>query len=408
MATDTAIEVSEVWKRYRLGQFGARSVRDDFVRRLSPGRRNASSDYFWALRNVSFAVEKSDIVGLVGPNGAGKSTLLKVLSQVTTPTRGVVRGRGRVSSLLEVGTGFHPELTGRENIFLNGAIMGMRKAEIGRKVDDIIDFSGCGRHIDTPVKRYSSGMVVRLGFSVAAHLDCEIMIVDEVLAVGDQAFRSQAVEKMKSVSLESGRTILFVSHNLSTVAEFCQSGLVLNSGTLTQYNTIAAAINSYIAFDRSDDTLERRFDQEDRPKITAIRVTPDSIRNGHLALELEFSSPYEIAPAPGIVLYGDNYAPLFGTNIRMHQPSRDLDKATNAVLRCDIRELPLHEGRYRISAWLDDGETNVDFVEHALDFEFVPKRQLTTKPPIANIGPLNVEGSWSALASNPTKPNPNV
>ena len=207
--------------------------------------RKGDSQYVWALKDINFSVEQGDVVGIIGKNGAGKSTLLKLLSRVTSPTTGEIRVRGRIASLLEVGTGFHPEMTGRENIFMNGTIMGMTRQEIGRKLDEIIDFSGCERYIDTPVKRYSSGMKVRLGFAVAAHLEPEILVVDEVLAVGDAEFQKKAIGKMQDISKGGGRTVLFVSHNMSSVKSLCKNGIVLKNGQIDYMGTAEECVNYY-------------------------------------------------------------------------------------------------------------------------------------------------------------------
>ena len=204
-----------------------------------------SSEYVWALKDINFKVEQGDVVGIIGKNGAGKSTLLKLLSRVTAPTTGCIKARGRIASLLEVGTGFHPEMTGRENIFMNGAIMGMTKQEIGRKLDEIIDFSGCERYIDTPVKRYSSGMTVRLGFAIAAHLEPEILVVDEVLAVGDAEFQKKAIGKMQDVSRGEGRTVLFVSHNMASIQALCNNGIVLKNGMIEFRGTAEDCVSYY-------------------------------------------------------------------------------------------------------------------------------------------------------------------
>jgi lipopolysaccharide transport system ATP-binding protein len=206
----------------------------------------ANSDYVWALRDIDFKVEEGDVVGIIGKNGAGKSTLLKLLSKVTAPTIGTIRARGRIASLLEVGTGFHGEMTGRENIFMNGAILGMTKQEIAAKLDEIIDFSGCEKYIDTPVKRYSSGMTVRLGFAVAAFLDPEILVVDEVLAVGDAEFQKKAIGKMKDVSQGQGRTVLFVSHNMTSVKSLCKTGVLLENGGLQEIGDIDPIVSHYL------------------------------------------------------------------------------------------------------------------------------------------------------------------
>ena len=266
----TAIEFNHVGKQYRLGLVSTRTLSHDFNRwwqmsilkkedpYLKIGETNdrttvGHSDYVWALRDIDFKVEQGDVVGIIGKNGAGKSTLLKLLSKVTGPTVGTIRARGRIGALLEVGTGFHPEMTGRENIYMNGAIMGMDKAEITRKLDEIIDFSGCERYIDTPVKRYSSGMTVRLGFAVAAHLDPEILVVDEVLAVGDAEFQKKAIGKMKDVSQGEGRTVLFVSHNMASLKALCRRGILLNNGSVVFDGSMPDTIDSYLNDNEAQD-----------------------------------------------------------------------------------------------------------------------------------------------------------
>ena len=258
-----AIEFNHIGKQYRLGLVSTGTFSLDFSRwwamhvlgREDPflriGETNVrskkgESDFVWALKDIDFSVEQGDMVGIIGKNGAGKSTLLKLLSRVTAPTVGEINVCGRIASLLEVGTGFHPEMTGRENIYMNGAIMGMTKAEITRKLDEIVDFSGCERYLDTPVKRYSSGMKVRLGFSVAAHLEPEILVVDEVLAVGDADFQKKAIGKMQDVSKGEGRTVLFVSHNMAAVRNLCQKGVVLRDGMTDFIGTADDAINHYL------------------------------------------------------------------------------------------------------------------------------------------------------------------
>ena len=260
----TAIEFEHVSKQYRLGLVSTKTLSHD-IRRfwitnilhkedpyLKIGEVNdrsvrGSSEYVWALRDIDFKVEQGDVVGIIGKNGAGKSTLLKLLSRVTGPTTGTIRAHGRIGSLLEVGTGFHGEMTGRENIYLNGAILGMTRREIDAKLDEIIDFSGCERYIDTPVKRYSSGMTVRLGFAVVAFLEPEILVVDEVLAVGDAEFQKKAIGKMKDVSQGQGRTVLFVSHNMASVRQLCKTGVLLENGQLSKIGEIESVIEDYLA-----------------------------------------------------------------------------------------------------------------------------------------------------------------
>ena len=266
----TAIEFNNISKIYRLGLVGTGTLSHDLKRwwtmnirgkedpYLTIGETNdrstkGESEYVWALRNIDFKVEQGDVVGIIGKNGAGKSTLLKILSKVTAPTTGTIRAKGRIGSLLEVGTGFHPEMTGRENIYMNGAILGMTKAEISKKLDEIIDFSGCERYIDTPVKRYSSGMMVRLGFAVAAHLDPEILVVDEVLAVGDAEFQKKAIGKMQDVSKSEGRTVLFVSHNMAAVKSLCHIGVLLENGMVKDMGDIDTIVGHYL---RGDNVIE--------------------------------------------------------------------------------------------------------------------------------------------------------
>jgi lipopolysaccharide transport system ATP-binding protein len=269
MGKSIAIKVENLSKAYQLGQIGTGTISRDLERFwttkirgkedpfLKIGEANdrsvkGQSDIVWSLRDVNFQIEQGDAIGIIGRNGAGKSTLLKLLSRVTAPTTGNMKVKGRIASLLEVGTGFHPELTGRENIYLNGAILGMRKKEITRKFDEIVDFSGVERYIDTPVKRYSSGMYVRLAFAVAAHLESEILIVDEVLAVGDAEFQRKCLGKMGEVSKGEGRSILFVSHNLASISKLCQKGIVLKNGLIEFTGNITNSIDHYISSNRID------------------------------------------------------------------------------------------------------------------------------------------------------------
>lgn len=258
-----AIQVENVSKQYRLGQIGTGSLTHDINRwwhtirgkedpYLKIGEANdrstkGSSEYVWSLRDINFEIEQGDSVGIIGRNGAGKSTLLKILSRVTAPTTGHLKVKGRIASLLEVGTGFHPELSGRDNIYLNGAILGMRKSEIKRKFDEIVDFAGVERYIDTPVKRYSSGMYVRLAFAVAAHLESEILIVDEVLAVGDAEFQKKCLGKMGDISRGEGRTILFVSHNMAAIKNFCKRAVILKNGKLEFQGNTNSGIEYYLS-----------------------------------------------------------------------------------------------------------------------------------------------------------------
>lgn len=265
------IKIENISKQYRLGSIGTNTLRGDLQRwwytmrglpdpTLKIGQENllreaaaenrSDSEYVWALRNINLDIEEGEVLGVIGKNGAGKSTLLKLLSRVTAPTTGSIKVKGRIASLLEVGTGFHPDLTGRENIYLNGAILGMNKHEIKRKESEIIEFSGVAKYVDTPVKRYSSGMYVRLAFAVAAHLEPEVLIIDEVLAVGDIEFQNKALGKIKEVSNNRNRTVLFVSHNMSAVKSLCTRAIVLENGLLTYQGSSDDCINYYIESNR--------------------------------------------------------------------------------------------------------------------------------------------------------------
>ena len=277
----TAIEFNHVSKMYQLGIVGTGTIGNDLKRWwamsvrgkedpfLKVGQTNdratkGTSDFVYALRDIDFKVEQGDVVGIIGKNGAGKSTLLKLLSRITAPTTGTIKARGRIASLLEVGTGFHPELTGRENIYMNGSIMGMRKHEIDRKLDEIVDFAGVERYLDTPAKRYSSGMTVRLGFAVAAFLEPEILVVDEVLAVGDAEFQKKAIGKMNEVASGQGRTVLFVSHNMNSVRQLCRSGVVLKNGMIDHIGTADDCVDFYLETNISDLVKESKIDNRYR------------------------------------------------------------------------------------------------------------------------------------------------
>ena len=266
---------------YQLGLVGTGTISNDLKRWwamsvrgkedpfLKVGQTNdrttkGTSDFVYALRDIDFKVEQGDVVGIIGKNGAGKSTLLKLLSRITAPTTGTIKARGRIASLLEVGTGFHPELTGRENIYMNGSIMGMRKHEIDRKLDEIVDFAGVERYLDTPAKRYSSGMTVRLGFAVAAFLEPEILVVDEVLAVGDAEFQKKAIGKMNEVASGQGRTVLFVSHNMNSVRQLCRSGVVLKNGMIDHIGTADECVDYYLETNISDLVKESKIDNRYR------------------------------------------------------------------------------------------------------------------------------------------------
>ncbi len=285
-----AIKVENISKAYQLGSIGTGTLSRDIERWFSRlrgkedpflkiGEANdrsvkGTSDIVWSLKDINFEINEGDAVGIIGRNGAGKSTLLKILSRVTSPTTGNIKVKGRIASLLEVGTGFHPELTGKENIYLNGAILGMRKKEITRKFDEIVDFSGVERYIDTPVKRYSSGMYVRLAFAVAAYLESETLIVDEVLAVGDLEFQRKCLGKMGEVSKGEGRTVLFVSHNMSAVSQLCSKGIVLKNGGVIFNGSSEGAIHNYLSNNAQISSY-----LADQPNANPIQILDVSITN---------------------------------------------------------------------------------------------------------------------------------
>jgi len=382
----TAIEFENISKQYRLGLVSTRTLSHDINRwwqtsvlhkedpYLKIGETNdratkGSSEYVWALRDINFKVEQGDVVGIIGKNGAGKSTLLKLLSKVTGPTTGTIRARGRIGSLLEVGTGFHQEMTGRENIYLNGAILGMSRQEISRKLDEIVDFSGCERYIDTPVKRYSSGMMVRLGFAVAAHLDPEILVVDEVLAVGDAEFQKKAIWKMKEVSQGEGRTVLFVSHNMNSVRNLCNSGIVLLNGVVDYSGTAEECVDYYISGEESvgyniflKDLAEHKNSgegiyvtnfklQNERPKTGdsltwEIYVQNDSCRVKDVEIAINFRGKDDLK----LLEFNSKES---GRNVQLRPGLNRIGISNNSF--------PLLEGNYKMNIWVGSNDNLVDW-----------------------------------------------
>lgn len=293
MKTESVIKIEKIGKRYFLGKQKNDSLRGALANVLKSSSRN--QEEFWALKDVSFNVNKGDVVGIIGKNGAGKSTLLKILSKITKPTAGKIELSGRVASLLEVGTGFHPELTGRENIFLNGTILGMSKTEVRNKLDEIIEFSGVSNFLDTPVKHYSSGMYVRLAFAVAAHLEPDILIIDEVLSVGDIEFQKKSLGKMSDIS-KSGRTILFVSHNLLAVESLCNKAIVLDEGKGLEFQTTKDAISHYLSNSKSQTKVS--WEKNNRPgnnkvKINYASITPNNGEILYISEEVNFEINFE-------------------------------------------------------------------------------------------------------------------
>lgn len=377
--SNVVIKVENISKQYRLGEVGTGTISHDLKRWWYKARGKAdpflqigeindrtakgNDDYVWALQDVSFEIQGGDVLGVIGRNGAGKSTLLKILSKTTLPTKGDIKVKGRIASLLEVGTGFHPEMTGKENIYLNGAILGMTRREIKRKFDEIVDFAGVARYVDTPVKRYSSGMYVRLAFAVAAHLEPEILIVDEVLAVGDAEFQKKCLGKMKDVSVNEGRTVLFVSHNMAAVSGLCTKSLILKNGLLHKIGETSSIINEYL---KLGDSVEGECidNSEARPgqklKIRQVRIINNSgnvsteINNAEKAfIEIGFEvliedKGYDVA----FELIHSFYGSIFCSALK----DTEIDNYANRVIAAGYHtykiELPmqyLREGEYYIN-----------------------------------------------------------
>jgi lipopolysaccharide transport system ATP-binding protein len=337
--SDIALKVENLTKEYRLGTIGHGTLREDLQslfakmrgqedpNSLVTAKHNIESDkkHFLALDNINFEIKKGDRVGIIGKNGAGKSTLLKVLSRITAPTKGNIYINGRIGSLLEVGTGFHPELSGRENIYLSGSIMGMKKHEIDKKLDEIIDFSGVEKFIDTPVKRYSSGMFVRLGFAVAAHLEPDILIVDEVLAVGDAEFQKKAIGKMQDVSTNDGRTVLFVSHNMVSVRKLCDKSIFLENGNIIDFETTSTILNRYLKPISHKNLSEKKWDVGHMPKTDCLAIEKIEIRTSagemtnrislskDFLIKVDFEVFHKTEVLFSLILWSENGECLFGS-----------------------------------------------------------------------------------------------
>lgn len=383
-----AIRSDGLSKRYRLGTSASyKTLRESLPGIFKGAARRVSStpsdpETFWALRDISFEVEHGDVIGVIGRNGAGKSTLLKILSRITLPTEGCALINGRVGSLLEVGTGFHPELTGRENIFLNGAIMGMRKAEIAAKFDEIVAFAEVEKFIDTAVKHYSSGMYVRLAFAIAAHLEPEILIVDEVLAVGDLAFQQKCLGKMSEVS-QGGRTILFVSHNMAVVEKLCQRAIVLNQGEIAYEGETNDAIHFYLnsmlaaknagghIFDFSN-SVDRRshvgkllkrielYSEENLPVLEGIRLGTG------LKVKVHFDLPKPTRSFDVGLGFESMYGQRVFTAHSLFEPARTEGEWVGPqVFVCDIPSFTLMPGTYSIKIWLDINHAEADLINYA-------------------------------------------
>jgi len=357
-------------------------------------RRQSTHEEFWALKDVNLDVQAGEVVGIIGRNGAGKSTLLKILSRITEPTKGRVSITGTVASLLEVGTGFHPELTGRENIFLNGAILGMPFSDIRRKFDEIVAFAEIEQFLDTPVKHYSSGMYVRLAFAVAAHLESQIMFIDEVLAVGDAQFQKKCLGKLHEVSSNQGRTVLFVSHNMGVVASLCSKGVLLRRGELVMTGAVRDVLE-YYGREGAPERVEFQIDRT-RPCITKVEVDHSRLMQGDFVVEVSFSSPFPLnPPIVGVVVSTLVGVPVFATDPLMHPDDFEPQRLRAGTARVVVPDLPLHPGQYCVSAFIAEQSAPYDYRRDALVFEFVPRRPIAAKcPSIESIGALIVQARW--------------
>jgi lipopolysaccharide transport system ATP-binding protein len=421
----TVIQVENLSKAYQIGQIGTGTISRDIERFwttkilgkddpfLKIGESNdrsikGESDIVWSLRDINFEINQGDAVGIIGKNGAGKSTLLKLLSRVTSPTTGEIKVKGRIASLLEVGTGFHPELSGRENIYLNGAILGMRKKEISRKLDEIIDFSGVERYIDTPVKRYSSGMYVRLAFAVAAHLESEILIVDEVLAVGDAEFQKKCLGKMGDISKGEGRTVLFVSHNMAAVKSLCQRGILLENGLIKSIGDINLVMNSYSMIIDSKESKVFFDEKTKRSGSKNIEFLSLEISNQYDTLTQEYSigdnlnvryrirnNSNESKSEVAIQIKTADEMPLFHIMARDSNYEMQHSHQEEEYTVC-IKDLRLFPGTYIISLVTANttGHQIYDLIENALTFQIIDGGTYTQRNLPRSAGLLFLNPEW--------------
>jgi len=416
--SDIAIKLENISKQYRLGVVGTGTLSHDLNRwfarirgkedpTLKIGQENtlakAGGDYIWALKDINLEIKQGEILGIIGKNGAGKSTLLKLLSRVTGPTTRQIKVNGRIASLLEVGTGFHPELTGRENIFLNGAILGMRKWEIKKKLDEIVDFAGVAKYFDTPVKRYSSGMYVRLAFAVAAHLEPDILVVDEVLAVGDAEFQKKAIGKMQDVSKGGDRTVLFVSHNMASIQALCNRGVLMNNGEITFISDTEKVISKYLNLNTSTVTKHKRFENKDI-EIKSIdfydnsKIKVDTLITGqNIKFELEYRAKIDLKKVIiRLIFFNTSRELLFICN-NYHSSKAFLSINSNGIIQCQINKLPLNTGQYLIDINIIANGKEIFNKEQAVTFDVISGDFYGTgKLPAIKRGVL-VEHKWNLI-----------
>lgn len=424
LMSDTVIKVENISKFYQLGLINHGTLAKDLqgwwakirgkddpnsrVSLISSAKNNSDNDFIYALKDVSFDVKQGEVLGIIGANGAGKSTLLKILSRVTSPTSGCIKIKGRIGSLLEVGTGFHPELTGRENIYLNGAILGMRRHEIDRKLDEIIDFSGVEKFIDTPVKRYSSGMYVRLAFAVAAHLDPEILVVDEVLAVGDADFQKKCLGKMDDVSKKEGRTVLFVSHNMAAVRQLCTRGVLLRNGEMVFNGGTEETINEYLSFGTKIEETNLSIRTENRTgnhiakfvkfEIFSNGKPTNSIKTGDdISFKMTVESEKDIANINiHLTIYGKIGNKLIHTNTSIATNKIfSLKKGLN-FFSASFNSVPLQISSYYLNIGLFAPGITLDWLEKVTTFSVAEKNILGTgRLPNKNMCDFILPSTWN-------------
>ncbi|NTE04800.1 ATP-binding cassette domain-containing protein [Agrobacterium tumefaciens] len=412
MSNNVAIKVENLSKAYQLGQIGTGTISRDLERWyarmrgkedpfLRIGESNnqhtkSESDVVWSLKDVNFEIEQGDAVGIIGRNGAGKSTLLKILSKVTAPTAGRISGKGRIASLLEVGTGFHPELSGRENIFLNGAILGMRKREIQRKLDEIVDFAGIERYLDTPVKRYSSGMYVRLAFAVAAHLESEILIVDEVLAVGDAEFQKKCLGKMGEVSKGEGRTVLFVSHNMGAIKKLCNKGLLLSEGKAINETNLKLLMDKYLKQKEDSNEIAIATIKHEGHLPCNVKTLSFQDDKGNKLTKISLGMSWGIKIDFSVTKPLDSFIIALGLtdystdlNIRTTwSVARKIGIGEHSALFIENRLL-LAEGNYSITIGLSENQKTIQYLENVANFSINNSENFLTDNSIirtANVG----------------------
>jgi len=413
MSSDTgplALGVHHLGKAYQIGTTaGATTIREALIEQFRPAATDRSST-LWALRDVSFEIKRGETVGIIGRNGAGKSTLLKLLSRITYPTEGEIRLYGRIGSLLEVGTGFHPELTGRENIYLNGTILGMRRHDIDRRFDEIVAFAEIEKFLDTPVKRYSSGMYVRLAFAVAAHLDPEILVVDEVLAVGDAAFQKKCLGKMGEVARQEGRAVLFVSHNMVAITALCARGILLEQGRVTGDGPASAIVQQYL--DSLETlSLEPLVDRPDRQGSGRLRFESFAVRNLTLGSglvrsgdDIEIAIAYRSASPVlrnvhvDMIVHGPFDEQLAQLSSTAQRGSIDEISGTGVFL-CRVPRFPFEAGAYRITLFSTVEGDIADWVIHAATMEVEPGDYFGT-------GKMNAEGQGHFLIDHQWEATP--